>query len=67
MHFLNILKKISGFVGLQRVLSATCAAVAEFNSGVEVTMRRLCDIYTIKGLLEKHNKHIKQVLRCIMT
>ncbi|MEG7524040.1 MAG: hypothetical protein M3H12_13215, partial [Chromatiales bacterium] len=33
----------TGFVGLQRVLSATCAAVAEFNSGVEVTMRRLCD------------------------
>ena len=27
-----------GFVGLQRVLSATCAVVAEFNSGVEVTM-----------------------------
>ena len=24
------------------MLSATCAAVAEFNSGVEVTMRRLC-------------------------
>ena len=33
----------TGFVGLQRVLSATCAAVTEFNSGVEVTMRRLCD------------------------
>ena len=32
----------AGFVGLQRVLSATCAAVAEFNGGVEVTMRRLC-------------------------
>ena len=31
----------AGFVGLQRVLSATCAAVAEFNSGVEVTMQRL--------------------------
>ena len=29
----------TGFVGVQRVLSATCAAVAEFNSGVEVTMR----------------------------
>ena len=24
------------------MLSATCAAVAEFNSGVEVTIRRLC-------------------------
>ena len=33
----------TGFVGLQRVLSSTCAAVAEFNSRVEVTMRRLCD------------------------
>ena len=31
------------FVGQQWVLSATCAAVAEFNSGVEVTMRHLCD------------------------
>ena len=34
----------TGFVCVHRVLAATCAAVAEFNSGVEVTMRHLCDV-----------------------
>ena len=32
---------------MHRVLAATCAAVAEFNSGVEVTMRHLCDVMSV--------------------
>ena len=31
----------TGFVGLQRVTAATCAGVAQFNSGIELNMRRL--------------------------
>ena len=34
----------TGFVGINRVVSSTCAAVAEFNSGVEATMRHLCRV-----------------------
>ena len=30
--------------GINRVVSSTCAAVAEFNSGVEATMRHLCSV-----------------------
>ena len=32
----------TGFVSLNRVMAATCSAISEFNSGVEVTMTRLC-------------------------
>ena len=35
------------FVGLQRVLSATCTAVSQFNSGVQLTMQHLCDVMGI--------------------
>ena len=37
----------SGFVGLQRVLSATCTAVSQFNCGVELTMQHLCGVMGI--------------------
>ena len=33
----------TGFVGLQRVQTATATAVAEFNVGVKETLRHLCD------------------------
>ena len=34
----------TAFVCVNRVLSATCAAVAEFNVGVAATMRHLCEV-----------------------
>ena len=34
----------TSFVGLECVVSATCSSVAEFNAGVEATMRHLCDV-----------------------
>ena len=34
----------TGFVGYQRVVAATCAAIAEFNQGVESTVVRTYDI-----------------------
>ena len=37
----------TSFVGLERVLSATCSAVSEFNAGVETTMRNLCDVMEV--------------------
>ena len=32
------------FVGVDRVVSATCSAVSEFNAGIEATIRHLCDV-----------------------
>ena len=32
----------TGFVGLERVASAACSAIAEFNSGIELSMQNLC-------------------------
>ena len=37
----------TGFVCVHRVLSATCAAVAEFNVGVAATMRHMCEVMGI--------------------
>ena len=37
----------TSFVGLERVVSATCSAVSEFNVGVEVTMKNLCDVMQV--------------------
>ena len=34
----------TSFVGIERVVSATCGAVAEFNAGVAARMRHLCDV-----------------------
>ena len=36
----------TGFVGLQRVLFATCLAVAEFNSGAQTTVEQLFGVIT---------------------
>ena len=37
----------TSFVGLKRVLSATCSAVSEFNAGVKTTTRNLCDMMEV--------------------
>ena len=37
----------TGFMGLQRVVAATCTAVAEFNSGVKTTLEQLCTVMGI--------------------
>lgn len=37
----------TGFVGLQRVVAATCSGVAEFNCGVELNMRTLFNVMDI--------------------
>ena len=37
----------TSFVGLERVVSATCSSVSEFNAGVEATMRHLCDVMQV--------------------
>ena len=37
----------TSFVGLERVLSATCSAVSQFNAGVETTIRNLCDVMEV--------------------
>lgn len=37
----------TSFVGLERVVSATCSAVSVFNAGIEVTMRNLCEVMQV--------------------
>jgi len=37
----------TNFVGLERVLSATCSSVTEFNSGVESSTRYLFDVMQV--------------------
>ena len=37
----------TSFVGIERVVSATCGAVAEFNAGVAARMRHLCDVMEV--------------------
>ena len=37
----------TGFVGLERLTAATCSAIAEFNSGVELSIRKLCEVMDI--------------------
>ena len=39
----------TGFIGLMRVVSATCSAIAEFNQGVASTVTRSYDIMGISG------------------
>ena len=33
----------TGFVGLERLTAAKCVAIAEFNSGIELYLGRLCE------------------------
>ena len=35
------------FVGLERVVSATCSAVSQFNAGIKVTMKNLCEVMQV--------------------
>ena len=35
------------FVGLERVVSATCSAVSQFNAGSKVTMKNLCGVMQV--------------------
>ena len=35
------------FVGIERVVSATCSAVSQFNAGIKVTMKNLCDVMQV--------------------
>ena len=35
------------FVGLERVVSATCSAVSQFNAGIKVTMKSLCEVMQV--------------------
>ena len=37
----------TSFVGLERDVSAKCSAVSEFNAGVKVTMKNLCDVMQV--------------------
>ena len=37
----------TGFVGLERLTAASCSAICEFNSGVELAIRKLCDAMDI--------------------
>ena len=49
----------TSFVGLECDVSATCSAVSEFNAGVEVTMKNLCDVMQVPSgvhLLESAEK-----------
>ena len=38
-----------GFVGLERVAAASCAAIAEFNSGVELSLSKQCEAMGIES------------------
>ena len=56
----------TNFVGLERVLSATCSSVAEFNCGVESSMRYLCEVMQVPSgahLLSSVQKSDRQRLR----
>ena len=56
----------TNFVGLERVLSATCSSVAEFNCGVESSMRYLCEVMQVPSgahLLSSAQKADRQRLR----
>ena len=33
----------TGFVGLERIAAASCVAIVEFNSGVELSLSKLCE------------------------
>ena len=35
------------FVGLERVVSATCSAVSQFNAGIKVTKKNLCEVMQV--------------------
>ena len=35
------------FVGLERVVSATCSAVSQFNAGIKVTIKNLCEVMQV--------------------
>ena len=35
------------FVGLERVVSATCSAVSQINAGIKVTMTNLCEVMQV--------------------
>ena len=37
------------FVGLERVVSATCSAVSQFNAGIRVTMKNLCEVMQVSS------------------
>ena len=37
----------TSFIGIERVVSATCGAVAEFNAGVSARMSHLCDVMEV--------------------
>ena len=48
----------TSFVGLERVLSATCSAVSEFNAGVKTTIRNIC------GMMEVPTCDMMEVPTC---
>ena len=35
------------FIGLERIVSATCSAVSQFNAGIKVTTKNLCDVMQV--------------------
>ena len=54
----------TGFVGFQRVVSATSIAVAKFNSVVEVTMRHLCGVMGIASRVQLLESAVKADCSC---
>ena len=56
----------TGFVGLERLTAATCSAISEFNSGVELTIRKLyeaMDIVSGTQMMTSANEADTQRLR----
>ena len=60
----------TGFVGLERLTVATCSAIAEFNSGVEISIRKLCEamdivsgIQMVTSAKKADDQRLKQSLR----